>query len=113
MLTRQMAVELAPYKINVNSVSPGLHAHKAHNDLRIRRPPAYGRKIFRDRNEFNPAPLGARGELEDYVGPVPVLGVGLRGPILLPVSICPWRAAAWRRDDINVFIKIWALAAPL
>ena len=70
MLTRQMAVELAPYKINVNSISPGFTPTKLTTIYEYEgSQPAGGQSAGTGQN-FNPAPLGARGELDDYVGPV-------------------------------------------
>jgi NAD(P)-dependent dehydrogenase (short-subunit alcohol dehydrogenase family) len=71
-LTRQMAVELAPFKINVNSVSPGFtptrlttiyeYQEGARNEI-SQGGSASGINL-------TAAPLGSRGELDDYVGPV-------------------------------------------
>jgi 3-oxoacyl-[acyl-carrier protein] reductase len=69
-LTRQMAVELAPYKINVNSVSPGFTPTRLTTIYEYAGgEPAAGQSSGTGMN-LTPAPLGARGELEDYVGPV-------------------------------------------
>jgi 3-oxoacyl-[acyl-carrier protein] reductase len=71
-LTRQMAVELAQFKINVNSVSPGFtptrlttiyeYQEGAHNE---NAQGGAGSGV-----NLSAAPLGNRGELDDYVGPV-------------------------------------------
>ena len=71
-LTRQMAVELAQFKINVNSVSPGFtptrlttiyeYQEGARNEI------SEGGSA--SRINLTAAPLGSRGELDDYVGPV-------------------------------------------
>lgn len=71
-LTRQMAVELAPFKINVNSVSPGFtptrlttiyeYQEGARNEI------SHGGSA--SGINLTAAPLGSRGELDDYVGPV-------------------------------------------
>jgi NAD(P)-dependent dehydrogenase (short-subunit alcohol dehydrogenase family) len=72
MLTRQMAVELAPHKINVNSVSPGFTPTRLTTIYEYqegaRNESAYGGAA--SGSNFTAAPLGARGELDDYVGPV-------------------------------------------
>jgi 2-deoxy-D-gluconate 3-dehydrogenase len=72
MLTRQMAVELAPYKINVNSVSPGFTPTRLTTIYEYqegaRNEGAYGAAA--PGSHFTAAPLGSRGELDDYVGPV-------------------------------------------
>jgi NAD(P)-dependent dehydrogenase (short-subunit alcohol dehydrogenase family) len=72
MLSRQMAVELAQYRINVNSVSPGFtptrlttiyeYQEGARNESADSGAAPGG--------NFTAAPLGSRGELDDYVGPV-------------------------------------------
>ena len=71
-LTRQMAVELAPFKINVNSVSPGFTPtrlttiYEYQEGARNQAPESgSGSGIT-----MASAPLGSRGELDDYVGPV-------------------------------------------
>ena len=71
-LTRQMAVELAQFKINVNSVSPGFtptrlttiyeYQEGARNEI-SQGGSASGINL-------TAAPLGNRGDLDDYVGPV-------------------------------------------
>ena len=71
-LTRQMGVELAQFKINVNSVSPGFtptrlttiyeYQQGARSEI-AQGGPASGINL-------TAAPLGSRGELDDYVGPV-------------------------------------------
>jgi 2-dehydro-3-deoxy-D-gluconate 5-dehydrogenase len=71
-LTRQMAVELAQFKINVNSISPGFtptrlttiyeYQEGARNEI-SQGGSASGINL-------TAAPLGNRGELDDYVGPV-------------------------------------------
>ena len=52
MLTRQMAVELAPYKINVNSVSPGFTPTKLITIYEYAGSQRAAETIFRDRDEF-------------------------------------------------------------
>jgi NAD(P)-dependent dehydrogenase (short-subunit alcohol dehydrogenase family) len=71
-LTRQMAVELAPFKINVNSVSPGF------TPTRLTTIYEYQEGARNKDSDGGPgsaitmaaAPLGSRGDLDDYVGPV-------------------------------------------
>jgi NAD(P)-dependent dehydrogenase (short-subunit alcohol dehydrogenase family) len=70
-LTRQMAVELAPFKINVNSVSPGF------TPTRLTTIYEYREGARNETAQGSPsgvsltaAPLGSRGELDDYAGPV-------------------------------------------
>ena len=69
-LTRQMAVELGKYHINVNSISPGFTPN------RLTSVNQYQGKAD-DRSQTLPAgvnlttpPLGRNGDIEDYVGPV-------------------------------------------
>jgi NAD(P)-dependent dehydrogenase (short-subunit alcohol dehydrogenase family) len=69
-LTRQMAVELGPSRINVNSVSPGFTPtrlttiYEYQEGARHETP----RRLFVG-TQFERTP-GSRGELDDYVGPV-------------------------------------------
>lgn len=73
MLTRQMAVELGPHRINVNSVSPGftpnrlttIYEYQAISRGEERGPgPSSGNALL------TPPPLGRKGEAQDFVGPV-------------------------------------------
>ena len=76
MLTRQMAVELAPFKINVNSVSPGFTPTKLTTIYEYAGSQRAAGPSSGTGMNLNPAPLGTRGELEDYVGPVLFLSSG-------------------------------------
>jgi NAD(P)-dependent dehydrogenase (short-subunit alcohol dehydrogenase family) len=76
MLTRQMAVELAPHKINVNSVSPGFTPTKLTTIYEYAGSQRMPGQSSGTGMNLNPAPLGTRGELDDYVGPVLFLASG-------------------------------------
>ena len=71
-LTRQMAVELAPFKINVNSVSPGFTPTRLTTIYEyqggVRKKDSDGSSV--SGVDMAASPLGSRGELDDYVGPV-------------------------------------------
>jgi 2-hydroxycyclohexanecarboxyl-CoA dehydrogenase len=71
-LTRQMAVELGQFKINVNSVSPGFTPTRLTTIYEYqegaRNESAHGGAA--SGINLTAAPLGSRGELDDYVGPV-------------------------------------------
>lgn len=71
-LTRQMAVELAPFKINVNSVSPGFTPTRLTTIYEYQEGSRH--EVLGGSSAstitMTAAPLGNRGELDDYVGPV-------------------------------------------
>jgi 2-hydroxycyclohexanecarboxyl-CoA dehydrogenase len=71
-LTRQMAVELGQFKINVNSVSPGFTPTRLTTIYEYqegaRNESSHGGSATGI--NLTAAPLGSRGELDDYVGPV-------------------------------------------
>ena len=104
-LTRQMAVELGQFKINVNSVSPGFTPTRLTTIYEYqegaRDESSYSGAA--SGSNFTAAPLGSRGELDDYVGPV--LFLSSQWANFITGSICPWRVDAWLRDDINVITK--------
>lgn len=69
-LTRQLAVELGPYGITVNCVSPGQTPTRI---TRAADPPGMPPTRKTDtagEARLDRIPLGRRGELEDYVGPI-------------------------------------------
>jgi len=73
MLTRQMAVELGPDHINVNSVSPGFTPNRLttvyeYDAISTGRGP--GPEPSTANAAFTAPPLGRKGEAEDFVGPV-------------------------------------------
>ena len=70
-LTRQMAVELGPSKINVNSVSPGFTPTRLTTIYEYQEGARHESSQEGSASGLNlsAAPLGSRGELEDYVGP--------------------------------------------
>ena len=71
-LTRQMAVELGPSKINVNSVSPGFTPTRLTTIYEYQEGARHEGSQEGSASGLNlsAAPLGSRGELDDYVGPV-------------------------------------------
>jgi 2-deoxy-D-gluconate 3-dehydrogenase len=71
-LTRQMAVELAQFKINVNSVSPGFTPTRLTTIYEYQEGARNESSHDGSASGINltAAPLGSRGELDDYVGPV-------------------------------------------
>jgi len=98
-LTRQMAVELAQFKINVNSVSPGFtptrlttiyeYQEGARNEI------SEGGSA--SRINLTAAPLGSRGELDDYVGPV--LFLSSQWANFITGVDLPVEGGAWRQDS--------------
>lgn len=75
-LTRQLAVELGPFGITVNSVSPGqTPTHLRRFDEDPGKPPVEAEGV----TGSPPAaiPLRRRGELDDFVGPILFLASGL------------------------------------
>ena len=73
MLTRQMAVELGRDNINVNSVSPGFTPNRlttVYEYEAISKGASEGPEPSHTAGEFTPPPLGRKGEIEDFVGPV-------------------------------------------
>lgn len=73
MLTRQMAVELGPDNINVNSVSPGFTPNRlttVYEYEALSKGEGKGPEPSRSAGEFTPPALGRKGEVEDFVGPV-------------------------------------------
>ena len=79
-LTRQMAVELAQFKINVNSVSPGFTPTPAHDDLRIsgRRTRREGLRRRRVGKQFHRGPARQQGRARRlrWPGSVSVFSMG-------------------------------------
>ncbi|MGH7929746.1 MAG: SDR family NAD(P)-dependent oxidoreductase [Candidatus Binatia bacterium] len=71
-LTRQMAVELAQFKINVNSVSPGFTPTRLTTIYEYQEGARNKDSDGSSGSGINmaAAPLGSRGEIDDYVGPV-------------------------------------------
>jgi NAD(P)-dependent dehydrogenase (short-subunit alcohol dehydrogenase family) len=69
-LTRQMAVELAQFKINVNSVSPGFTPTRLTTIYEYQEGARHENEGSASGTNLTAAPLGSRGELDDYVGPV-------------------------------------------
>jgi NAD(P)-dependent dehydrogenase (short-subunit alcohol dehydrogenase family) len=69
-LTRQMAVELGKYRINVNSISPGFTPNRLTSvNQYAGRPDDQSQTLAAGVNLTTP-PLGRNGDIEDYVGPV-------------------------------------------
>jgi NAD(P)-dependent dehydrogenase (short-subunit alcohol dehydrogenase family) len=71
-LTRQMAVELAQFKINVNSVSPGFTPTRLTTIYEYQEGARNkdSAMVAAPGIHLTAAPLGSKGELDDYVGPV-------------------------------------------
>ena len=72
-LTRQMAVELGPHHINVNSVSPGFTPNRLTTVYEYQamtggtdQPPVPSTGT----TAMSPPPLGRKGAIDDFVGPV-------------------------------------------
>ncbi|NIO06720.1 MAG: SDR family oxidoreductase, partial [Deltaproteobacteria bacterium] len=72
-LTRQMAVELGPHHINVNSVSPGFTPNRLTTVYEYQamaggtdQPPIPSTGT----SAMTPPPLGRKGNVDDFVGPV-------------------------------------------
>jgi NAD(P)-dependent dehydrogenase (short-subunit alcohol dehydrogenase family) len=63
MLTRGMALELAPYNIRVNAIAPGLTATDINRVQRETQPEVWQRRVER-------IPLGRPGRPDDHVGAV-------------------------------------------
>ncbi|MGH2377290.1 MAG: SDR family NAD(P)-dependent oxidoreductase [Candidatus Limnocylindria bacterium] len=61
MLTKGMALELAPHRIRVNAIAPGLTATDINRDLRDGRPDLWQQRVAR-------VPLGRPGTPDDHVG---------------------------------------------
>lgn len=69
-LTRQMAVELGKYRINVNSISPGFTPNRLTSvNQYVGKPDDNSQTLPAGVNLTTP-PLGRTGNVEDYVGPV-------------------------------------------
>jgi NAD(P)-dependent dehydrogenase (short-subunit alcohol dehydrogenase family) len=69
-LTRQMAVELGKYHINVNSVSPGFTPNRLTSVNQYAGKADDPRQTLPQGINLTPPPLGRNGNIEDYVGPV-------------------------------------------
>ena len=69
-LTRQMAVELGKYRINVNSVSPGFTPNRLTSVNQYRGQADDSTQTLPAGVTLTTPPLGRSGEIEDYVGPV-------------------------------------------
>ena len=69
-LTRQMAVELGKYHINVNSVSPGFTPNRLTSVNQYAGKPDDGGQTLPQGVSLTTPPLGRNGNIEDYVGPV-------------------------------------------
>jgi glucose 1-dehydrogenase len=79
MLTKQMALELAPYKIRVNAIAPGLiETDLNRNDLR--NPEFFERRMAR-------IPLKEIGEPEDVVGAVIFLASATEARLVTGASV--------------------------
>ena len=69
-LTRQMAVELGKYHINVNSVSPGFTPNRLTSVNQYQGKADDGKQTVPTGVNLTTPPLGRTGVAEDYVGPV-------------------------------------------
>lgn len=69
-LTRQMAVELGKYHINVNSVSPGFTPNRLTSVNQYQGKPDDNTQTLPAGVNLTTPPLGRNGNIEDYVGPV-------------------------------------------
>lgn len=69
-LTRQMAVELGKYRINVNSISPGFTPNRLTSVNQYAGKPDDNSQTLPAGVNLTPPPLGRNGNVEDYVGPV-------------------------------------------
>jgi NAD(P)-dependent dehydrogenase (short-subunit alcohol dehydrogenase family) len=69
-LTRQMAVELGKYRINVNSISPGFTPNRLTSVNQYAGRPDDSSQTLPSGVNLTTPPLGRNGDIEDYVGPV-------------------------------------------
>ena len=69
-LTRQMAVELGKYHINVNSVSPGFTPNRLTSVNQYQGRADDSSQTLPAGVSLTTPPLGRNGDIEDYVGPV-------------------------------------------
>jgi NAD(P)-dependent dehydrogenase (short-subunit alcohol dehydrogenase family) len=69
-LTRQMAVELGKYHINVNSISPGFTPNRLTSVNQYAGKPDDATLTVPAGVNLTTPPLGRNGAIEDYVGPV-------------------------------------------
>jgi NAD(P)-dependent dehydrogenase (short-subunit alcohol dehydrogenase family) len=69
-LTRQMAVELGKYGINVNSISPGFTPNRLTSVNQYAGRPDDGEQTLPAGVNLTTPPLGRSGAVDDYVGPV-------------------------------------------
>jgi gluconate 5-dehydrogenase len=69
-LTRQMAVELGKYHINVNSISPGFTPNRLTSVNQYAGKPDDNTQTVPAGVNLTTPPLGRNGDIEDYVGPV-------------------------------------------
>ena len=69
-LTRQMAVELGKYRINVNSISPGFTPNRLTSVNQYAGKPDDSSQTLPAGVNLTMPPLGRNGNIEDYVGPV-------------------------------------------
>jgi NAD(P)-dependent dehydrogenase (short-subunit alcohol dehydrogenase family) len=69
-LTRQMAVELGKYRINVNSISPGFTPNRLTSVNQYIGKPDDGSQTLPAGVNLTTPPLGRNGNVDDYVGPV-------------------------------------------
>lgn len=69
-LTKQLAVELGKYRINVNSISPGFTPNRLTSVNQYMGKPDDPSQTLPAGVELAAPPLGRSGDIEDYVGPV-------------------------------------------